>query len=80
MASFKVSRIPESRKFCFAIPNPINFACKFRTSASESGIQLKESGILLTIGIWNPNSTDKESEIQHLESRIQDCLRLPYMG
>ena len=31
-------------------------------------------------GIRNPNSTDKESEIQYLESRIQDCLELPYMG
>ena len=43
----------------------------------ESGIQLKESGILLTIGIQNPSSTDKESEIQNLESRIQDCLGFP---
>ena len=49
------------------------------------GIQLKESGIELTIGIWNPNSTDKKSAIQYLESgihslefRIQDRLRLPY--
>ena len=29
--------------------------------ALESGIQLKESGIPLTIGIRNPSSTDKES-------------------
>ena len=28
----------------------------------ESGIQLKESGILLTIGIGNPRSTDKKPE------------------
>ena len=30
--------------------------------ASESVIQLKESEIQLTIGIWNPSSNDKESE------------------
>ena len=41
----------------------------------------------LTIGIRNPSYTYKESETQPLESgihglesRIQDCLRLPYMG
>jgi len=52
----------------------------------ESGIQLKESGIPLTIEIRNPSSTDKESgiqyfesEIQGVESRIQDCLGFPYM-
>ena len=32
--------------------------------ASESVIQLKESEIQLTIGIWNPSSNDKESRIQ----------------
>ena len=34
----------------------------------------------LTIGIRNPSYTYKESEIQLLESKIPDCLRLPYMG
>ena len=29
----------------------------------ESGIQLKKSGTLLTIGIQNPSSTEKESVI-----------------
>ena len=44
--------------------------------ALESGIQLKKSGIPLTIGIRNPNSTDEEpgSRIHCVESRIQDCL------
>ena len=49
--------------------------------ALESGIQLKESGIPLTIEIRNQSSTDKESGIQYfesemhgVESRIQDCL------
>ena len=48
---------------------------------------LKESGIPLTIGIRNPNSINKESRIQYLESgicgvesRIQDCLGFSYMG
>ena len=52
--------------------------------ALESGIKLKESGILL--GIRNPISTNKESEIYYLESgiqnskfRTQNCLVLLYM-
>ena len=48
--------------------------------ALDSGIQLKESGILMTIGIQNPSSTDKQSGFQCLESRIQDYLECPYMG
>ena len=36
----------------------------------ESKIQLKETGIPPTIGIRNPTSNDKESEIQYLESGI----------
>ena len=46
----------------------------------ESGIQLKESRIPLKVGIRNPSSTDKQSGIHAVESRIQDCLGLPYMG
>ena len=42
--------------------------------ALESGIQFKESGIPLTIGIQNPSSTDKDwnpvSGIWNLESGI----------
>ena len=38
-----------------------NFVCGIREcQALESGIQLGESGILLTIAIQNPRSTDKE--------------------
>ena len=40
----------------------------------ESGIQLNESGIPLTITIHNPSTTDKESGIQYLDSAFQDCL------
>ena len=40
----------------------------------KPGIQLKTSVIPLTIGIRNPSSTDKESGIQGVQSRIQDCL------
>ena len=53
----------------------------------ESGIQLKEPGILLKIGIGNPRSTDKksgiipylDSGIHGVESRLQDYLRFPYI-
>ena len=45
----------------------------------ESEIQLKKYGIPLMIGIWNPIITKKESGIQGVESRIPDCLGLPYM-
>ena len=57
--------------------------CRWNTEswALESGIQLKESRIPLTIRIQNPSSTDKESGIQYqesgthgVESRIRDCL------
>ena len=34
------------------------------------GIQLKESGIPLTIGIRNPSSTNKKSAVEYLESGI----------
>ena len=34
------------------------------------GLQPKQSRIILTIGIRNPSSTDKESEICYLESGI----------
>ena len=34
------------------------------------GLQPKQSRIILTIGIRNPSSTDKESEIWYLESGI----------
>ena len=61
--------------------NPRNF-CLWRPEswALECGKQRKESGIPLTIGIQNPSSTDKESDIQDQESRIQDCLGFCYMG
>ena len=63
------------------------FACGIRNPGLvESGIQLKESRISPTVAIRNPSSTDKESEIQYLksrihdmESRIQDRLAFPYM-
>ena len=36
--------------------------------------------IPLTTGIRNPRSTDKKFGIHDVESRIQDYLRLSYMG
>ena len=53
--------------------------------ALESGIQLKESGILLRIGIQSKVPLEKtgikclESGIHGVESRIQDCLGFPNM-
>ena len=40
--------------------------------AFESKIKLNESRIPLMTGIWNLSFTDKESEIQYLESGIQE--------
>ena len=55
-------RIPETAgNFCLWHPE---------SWALESGRQLKESGISLTIGIRNPNFTDKESRIQCMKSGI----------
>ena len=52
--------------------------------ALDSGIQLKETRITLTIVIRNASSIDKESRILNpesstMKSRIQDCLGLPRM-
>ena len=59
--------------FACGIRNTGNFVCGIRNPGLvESGIQLKESRISLTVAIWNPGSTDKESEIQYLKSRIHD--------
>ena len=43
-----------------------------RILALESGVQLKEYEIPLTIAIWNLSSTDKES--CNWDAIIQDCL------
>ena len=45
-----------------------------RTTGNEAAV----IRIPLMIGIRTPSSTGKESEIQYLESRIQDRLGLPY--
>ena len=50
-----------------------------RILALESGVQLKEYEIPLTIAIWNPSSTDKES--CNWDAIIQDCLAFsPWRG
>ena len=51
--------------------------CNPESRALESRIQLKESGIPLTIGIRYLSSTDKESEIQYLESGIHGVESSP---
>ena len=71
--------IRNPRKFC--LWNPESWVL-------ESGIQIKESGIPITIGIQNSTVLQKNTGIQYLESgihsvesRIQDCAGLfPYMG
>ena len=75
---YKVIRLQNPGNSCFWNQKSWNL---------KSVIQLKESRILLAIGIWNPGSTDKESVIHYLESgirnvesRIQDCLGFPYKG
>ena len=60
--------------FAREIRNPGNF-CLWNPESGkflllESGIQLKESGIPLTISVRNPGSTDKESEFQYQETGI----------
>ena len=60
--------------------NPGNFCLwNWRSWVLESGIQLKESGFPLTIGIQNPSSTDKywnpESTAWIPESKtVLDCF------
>ena len=49
-----------------------SFACGIRDPGDlESVIQVKESGIPLTIGIQNLSFISKESEIPFLESEVQ---------
>ena len=83
-----VIRIPESGKFCLWNPESSEnlFVGNWKSRTWAFGIQLKKSGIPLTIKIRNPSSTNKESEIycpesgiHSVESRIQDCLAFPYI-
>ena len=59
---------------------------KLGSWALQSGKQLKESGILLTIGIRIKDPLTKagiqslESEIEGVKSTIQECRRFPYIG
>ena len=87
-ASFLLSKLPAC--FICRYTRPLQRKPDFRkfqeSGALESGIQLKGSGILLTIGIGNPSSTYKEpgfgawkSGIHCVESRIQDCLGFPWI-
>ena len=61
------------------IQNPENFgSLNLESWALESGIQNKESGILLTIRIRNPKSIDRESVIQYFESGVHRVDYLDY--
>ena len=48
----------------------------YKSGTLGFGIRKKDQRIRvpLTTGIWNASSTDKESVIHRVESRIQDCL------
>ena len=81
--------LPSLGNFCFlnADSGKRKFWKNVESWALESRIQLKESGIPLMFGIWNPSFTDKESRNQYLESwihgvesRIQDGLGFSYKG
>ena len=81
--------IPESGKFLLLESGIRGTFClwNLESRALEFGTQLKKSGLPLTIVIQIPSSTDKESRIQYLESRIQgvksgikECLGFPYVG
>ena len=41
---------------------------------------LKQKKKLESSPFWNPESTELESGIHRVESRIQDCHGFPYMG
>ena len=58
-------------KFCLRSPE---------SWALESAKQLKESGILLTLGIWESKFHWQKSRIHCVESRIQNCLEFPYIA
>ena len=63
------SRFRNPWNVCFWNPVLGNFIrWNLESWVLESIIQLKESGVVLTIGIWNPSSIDKESGIQNPES------------
>ena len=70
IATSKVIRISKPGKF-FLVESAIQ-GFGFRNFAQ--GIRNPTK-----MGIWNPCPTDKETGIHSLESRIQDCLGLPYM-
>ena len=70
----------ESRIVCLRNPESWTLKIEILNSAQESGNPLQ-------IGIRNPRSSDKESGIQYLksrihgvESRIQDFLGFPFIG
>ena len=73
-------RNSEFRIFCLRNPESWTLKIEILNSAQESGNPLQ-------IGIRNPRSSDKESGIQYLESRIhgvesriQDFLGFPFIG
>ena len=60
-------------------PGKFNGLWNLESWALESGLQLKQSGILLMIHLKTKTQCP-ESGIQGIESSIQDCLGFRYMG
>ena len=59
--------VPKNLSQCKGIPIP---EISRQVFLVESGKRLKESGIPLTIGVRNPNSTDKKTGFQYLEFKF----------
>ena len=53
---------------------------KIRTRKRNAKKSIKTEKNLESSPFWNPESTELESGIHRVESRIQDCHGFPYMG
>ena len=53
---------------------------KIRTRKRNAKKSIKTEEKLESSPFWNPESTELESGIHRVESRIQDCHGFPYMG
>ena len=64
----KTNKDKKNERSSYEESHPMQGNPDSRNILAECGKRLKESGIPLTIGVRNPNSTDKKSGIQYLES------------
>ena len=89
-----LNKLTGDKQPILTLPKLIRHGRRDLVSPPCKGIWIPESGKVLPVesgilgfGNRNASSTDKEfgiqhleSEIQGIESRIQDCLGFPYMG